>query len=134
MKTKITKQLSVVVDRVKWLRGTGDGTLLRLRAKTPDENGCMCCLGFAARAAGMTKKEITNTGAISDCARTPRSLLGLFMEHRKGLSERHTVQDDLITANDSRVLTGAQRERRIKSLGKKAGILFSFVGRTPRKV
>lgn len=128
--TTTKKMLEVVIDRTRWLRGTGDGTLLRQKEGNPDYDK-MCCLGFAARAAGMTKKEIANRGGISDCVRRPRALLGLF-ELPDGLNN-DDLEGCLMSANDDQTMNDKFRESHIIKLGKKAGILFSFIGKTARK-
>ncbi len=118
MKKKLIK---VVIERSKWLRGTGDGTLL-------DDNGCKCCLGFLGKVCGYTDKDIKRKGTPADLNtksfannKWPESILEPDGRYNTKLT------DDLTTANDSTTLKGANKERRVKSLGKQGGIDFVFV-------
>lgn len=120
--------LKVVIDRAKWLRGTGNGTLLRDQPGKPDI-GKMCCLGFVAKAVGMSDEQITERGDISSCLGSkpqPESIKGLFISSDGSLN----AEDLLIKANDGVNVPAKERERTIKRLGKAAGIAFSFIGRT----
>jgi hypothetical protein len=56
-------RLKVVIDREKWYRGkSGAGSRLLVRSDDPARDGKMCCLGFAALAAGFTEDEIRGYG------------------------------------------------------------------------
>lgn len=138
MKSK-KKILKVVVNRKKWARGGegGNSSLLNTR-------GNMCCLGFAAMATGKVKrKDIRDRGGPEDLD------VDLFYGNKHPLPQLLTRRRSnnktctaLIEVNDScpendpsdipfldrPILKGSVRESRIKALGKKVGIAFTFKG------
>lgn len=119
--------LKVVIDRKRWLRGGGvegdtlDSCLL-------NKSGKMCCLGFAARAARVRKKDILGVaspaGLFQTLGKLPRSLMRLLGSGSKD----HYNSDlcgELMEANDS-LVNDSYREARIEKLGLKVGLEFSF--------
>ena len=111
--------LKVEVNRKRWGRGTGDGSLLR--------DGKMCCLGFVCRKVGLSAEEIKHTGEPIDVVvgeKVPKAMRGLY---NKKLDGRSKVCRALVRYNDDSVLSDKQREKKIISYGRKAGIEFTFV-------
>ncbi len=117
------KMLNVEVKRSRWHRG--DKAIYESALRM--DNGHQCCLGFACRAAGFKVKEIVGMGLVSGLFNVPPSLMGLL--------ENDGVEDDLVTVNDTpdSDITPAQREKKIKSLGKEVGISKSMVPVLPLK-
>lgn len=114
--------LNVVIQRKKHIRGQKSPSCMR------NENGSMCCLGFAAVAAGIPK----------ECLMYKSSPCELFVtaKQRKILEKLELVDKfkrnssaavDLMIANDSKDLSGKEKEKEIIRLGKQIGINFSFV-------
>lgn len=53
--------LDVVIDRKLWWRGNGSiGSQLLIDNENLEGNGCGCCLGHIALAAGCSRQEISN--------------------------------------------------------------------------
>ena len=120
--------LDVVIDRTKWARG--EPSSLR-----DDRTKMQCCLGFACRAAGVTKKRITGQGVIDDIIDDKglrENLPGLITKDGPGWMT-NSIHDELVMANDSfgldykNITDDREREDLITKLGKEAGINFSFV-------
>ena len=119
--------LKVTINRAKWLSGhLGKSLESFLR----DKKGNMCCLGFACRAARIPARYILGSGYPSDVAldETPKALRDLFVE-KEWVRTDSPVARSLVEANDDLKISPAVRERRIKSLGKQAGLQFVFTGR-----
>lgn len=70
--------MKVIVDRKRWLHGEGrDGFSVLYR----EEDGKMCCIGFACVEAGMTIDQITNVttlAALPTDIKIPESLKPLI--------------------------------------------------------
>src|SRR2546425_7116102 len=121
----------VVIDRKKWGRGDGEGYGSLLDPNTHK----MCCLGFACRAVGAKPKELRNLSYPSDLYETwneeTYNYERSFPKEFKGLSGKKLNDSQicrlLALANDNGKITDAVREKRIKTLGKKARINFTFV-------
>lgn len=129
--------LHVKVNRRRWLRGqdaADNGSFLRR-----ETDGKQCCLGFAARAAGLTRKQITGKATPSDLLdsgvvkRLPKALQGLI---KRGINGR--TCERLMTTNDKEMeyngklyetFSESTRERRVRAFGKRVGIRFTFHGR-----
>lgn len=93
--------MKLIIDRSKWLRGTGDGTLL-------DHEGKMCCLGFFARACGYNDDQIvahadptqmmSETALYSGKSKFPQWLTRYDQDQMKWLSQ--TPESALVSTND----------------------------------
>lgn len=118
--------LKVVVKRDMWLRGEGGEESYLLR----EEDERMCCLGFAALAAGFTPDQIRRI-------RTPRDIG--YLKPQNPLIKATTTYDaftearsstnltcDLMQLNDDEGMEPEERERQVIELGKKIGIEFTF--------
>ena len=106
--------LEVTVDREKWYRGHGgyESRLLR-------EDGLMCCMGFACLAAGVSLNDIRNVSSVERV--NLNSAINLTFR-----TENYTT---LYYANDVRSYEGQgeqERETRIKELGERVSIEFTF--------
>lgn len=97
--------ITVVIDRSKWLRGEGGKNSFLRR----ESDGKQCCLGFAAIAMGATLEEITNKKLLSE--------VGIIVGER-----------EIYGINDKQWMNERYREHSITSLGCYIGLDFSFVG------
>jgi hypothetical protein len=123
------KLLNVTVKRKGWRRGKGGYT-----SKLRREDGLMCCLGFACRAAHISAKNIAGIAdpaeLVNRRVRFPTSLSGLIVPPHAGhphFADITPVCDELIRTNDDEDITDRKREQKLARLGKKAGIAFTFV-------
>lgn len=123
-----TGNLKVVIDRQKW--GSGDKlfstsvSAIASKLYNP-KSGLMCCMGFAAIAAGLTQVDITNIALVSSLNCTiPESLKALVT---KDASQKVStlVARELARENDIEV--NLYREANIIALGKDANIDFEFI-------
>ena len=113
------------IDRAKWRNGTNGKGNSRLL----NEDGFMCCLGFACKADGLDDSNIFNKW-YPDCLDytpllNPENVLftpGNFEEGNLNL------RPQLITTNDSINLENSERETRLKELFKKLDIDLVFEG------
>lgn len=123
--------LNVTVRRRRWLRATptNNGSLSSYLLQHEGEGNKMCCLGFVCRAAGLGPSDIRGESS-------PETLFDTRKEYPKAIQKllkRDTYPTNsrtceaLMEANDSHRLTAGKREARVKMLGKKVGINFSFV-------
>ena len=107
--------LTVTVRRKDWIRGGyGDSRLLRLADQK------MCCLGFAARKIGFERNQILERLEPNDLG---VNICGLA---RNG--NNTSTANELMCANDDTLMSDKAREEKIKSLGKRIGLDFRFVG------
>lgn len=131
MKQK-TKNLKVVVDRNKWLRGSAPGVLKATKRDVgnPTLVGKMCCLGFACLAAKVSPRTIAGKLMPADLNFIPKKLAKLIDQaaSRGHSGKSSAVASNLAATNDSHVWNDAEREKRIISLGKQANIDFVFKG------
>lgn len=92
--------------------------------------GKQCCLGFDAIARGATPRQILLASSPSTlCAYTPslkRNLRGLIVKDLAFQARNSMVCIILMQTNDDDAITDAKREKKLKKLGKKAGIKFVF--------
>lgn len=143
----MSELLKVVVDRSLWFRGQGSDDSLLLNRNT----GQMCCLGFAALAAGLKEKDIEDRSAPSDIEIVaPKKFEGLVQPSRYPDTQRYDNSDvcqTLMSTNDQQhtkfidteddgfvgpvedqfIYKDAEREAVIISVGKDAGFDFEFV-------
>lgn len=119
--------MDVTVIRSKWYRGKGaflSKLLLTDESSGPDI-GKMCCLGFASLAAGYSEADIGDIASPQwlYCAseRLPGLVIGDSVATVTDTCERMTF------VNDAQTITDSDREPKLISLGKEAGINFTFV-------
>ncbi len=111
---------TITVKRSKWARG-GKRGLARLR----NDDGNMCCLGFAAEQCGYTKSQIQDQFTPEDLKHTSgvRRLIGLTK-----LDGSDTVTcHELAATNDDSDLNDTDREKQLQTLAKRAKFRFRFV-------
>jgi hypothetical protein len=109
--------IKVTVDRAKWYRGEGPDLSRLLRG-----DGKMCCIGFLGKAMGIPDDAMIGV----------ETLYGTTIPEACAFSDQY--RDALIDAydvNDKKGMKAAEREQKLKRLGKKMGVAFTFV--TPRK-
>ena len=119
--------LNVVIQRKKHLRGQKSPSCMR------NENGSMCCLGFAAVAAGIPKECLLNK-------QTPYNVYIHGNDNVRSILEKYNfvlfdnnpkvhspIMCELMDTNDSAILSSKAKEKEIIRLGKQIGINFSFV-------
>jgi hypothetical protein len=128
--------LKVTVDRKWWLRGEGASGSALLRKS----DGKMCCLGFAAKAAGCVNDEIEGlTSPVkvfnNEPSEFPAELDGLLYpgttaDGGEDVDEKvnSEVCCRLMGNNDDESMTEREREDAIKWEGVKIDIEFEFVG------
>lgn len=99
----------LVIDRTKWLRGTGNGWLL-------NNEGRMCCLGFECLRHGVVPQKIDSVNmpnSIRD-SRLPVWLMG-------------TDADLAANVNDNMNIDDLERESQIKDIFARHEIEVEFV-------
>ncbi len=131
--SKKTKLIPLTINRKKWARGglNGEAALL-------NDQGNMCCLGFACRASGVAAKTLDGYGFPEDLAsevKQPERLgkkLGKLVEV--------TREENIVTFNNTAGVVQAQgvndddtisekmREYKLKPILKKLGFDVTFVG------
>ena len=110
--------LKVEIDRQKWLRGEGAKASYLLRPS----DGKMCCIGFACLAAGCTPEQISNQQIVQS---TLTNLYDTPLDFRTNTGD--VSLESLYVVNDDLDLEPSEREERLKRLGLKRGIEFTFV-------
>ena len=109
--------LEVTVKRSQWLRGEGGMASFLLRGS----DGKMCCMGFAALAAGATPSDIVGRKTVNG-----KNTYTMTAQ----VPAIHATGDDLKALydnNDNTFLSQAKRETNITIEGLKIGIKFTFV-------
>lgn len=104
--------IRVIVERKRWMRGTGNGKLL-------GQNGKMCCIGFLARRLGCAPKDIRDIGTLVE-VESPKTAQ-FSGSHQEMLEAAYN-------ANDDEGVTDITREKELKQVGKKMGVQFVFKG------
>lgn len=112
--------LDVTVSRSKWLRGEGSQRSFLLR----EEDGKMCCMGFAAIAAGLKPEDIKGKKTVNGSASTAT---GSVEPEDVKIPSMENWFDSLYGANDSTVIPDHMREAEIIKRGADKGIAFTFV-------
>jgi hypothetical protein len=118
--------MKLIIDRKKWLRGTGDGSLR-------NRKGEMCCLGFLANTCGINQG-ITGIGMPSDIRNTKIKAkknedewLAMFdLNIYDGFKADSRLASRLAEINDSRITSDAIKEAKIKKEFKKIGVEVTF--------
>lgn len=110
------------IERKFWGRGESGGSLLGIR---PDNKGRMCCLGFYAKACGISRTEYENRAMPDEV--TPNGVRkvrawGLLLNNPK-ITQRLAAINDSINSND------LHKETRIKAVFSKLGVKVRFVGK-----
>ena len=140
---KKEKAFEFTVDRKNWFRGSRyDSSLLispshALDCGVPEEHiGKMCCLGFYAKACGVSEKALKNTNASSPQelseakARLPKQFKKLLVDHKwHDLDVNESkLSLKLMSTNDSHKISNKTREARLKKLFKEINVTVKFKG------
>jgi hypothetical protein len=130
---KKVKLIPLTIDRNKWARGGYNGEAALL-----NDDGNMCCLGFACRASGLAAKTIKGIGLPGDLP--DESLDPVRMAKKLGKLVKRTTTDgiysdgryvdDAVCTNDDNNISESMREYRLKPILKKLGFSVKFVGPT----
>ena len=117
------KPLKVIVDRTKWLRGEGD-----IHSKLLTIDNKMCCLGFAAISAGISRDMITGRTSPAVVAKFFSKEFPLKMlVYDTPIPSNNPICKALMCANDNENILDEEREKEIIKLGKEVGIEFEFI-------
>jgi len=111
--------VKLTIEREKWLRGTGEGSLLDSEQKK------MCCVGFFALALGYSKKEIQGHAVLSDLEQ--ERLKGMRWCFDKNDLKEGSDLNKLYSTNDSLRTSDTQKEKTIKRLFKRHKVEVEFV-------
>lgn len=123
MKKKNKKPLVCVIDRALWARGGVQGNQGHGSTSLLNSNGTMCCLGFLGETCGVSREKLINTSLPESL---PAEDLKLFPRvHNKDWGP-------FIGANDTRALSEAYRESKLRALAKKNGFRFRFVTKSEK--
>jgi hypothetical protein len=115
--------LKVIVDRERWLRGEGSNASALYR-----EDGKMCCMGFAAIAAGYKKSDLLGLKSIHSLEIATRQRVIVAPENCSITEDENNLKyHPLYVQNDAGLTTDAEKEETLIRMGKKVGIEFSFV-------
>lgn len=118
------KLKTVVVDRAKWWRGKPNSALKVAQADA------FCCLGFCGLSVGIkpeTMLRVSTPENLEQAAKMRQVFPKLFVGPRD-YPEDSAECSDLVDVNDDREIEDKEREVRLRATGRKAGILFKFVG------
>jgi hypothetical protein len=119
----------LVIDRSRWLRGMGFGTLLasaefkKSHSNVDIKVGDMCCLGFYCKQRGIPEVDLLDRGM-------PRSLESSELTNSlpSWLLQKGFTSSRLAEANDIQRYTASEREAEIKWLFAQEGVEVEFVG------
>ncbi len=112
------------VRRKKWARGGKNG-----RAELLNSDGNMCCLGFAAcQVSRKTHEQLLNCGKPSEVYLRKSFLTDEYRPEPNWVDvSNNKLTQKAITINDSVKITDETREKRLKALFRKYGIIIKFV-------
>lgn len=128
--------MSFTIYRSKWIHTKKDLKQSSVLLRSSDNK--MCCLGFAGKAAGVAPKDLRDRGRFSlsresvafyNLPRVPKQLKWLLKPDKKSewqIEPANLIQDALIRINDSRALSRAEKERRIKAAFAEHNIHVAF--------
>lgn len=115
MNKEIKRAKKFTIDRSKWYRGKGDCNSKLLR-----KDGSMCCVGFYAKACGLSDEDIIDKPTIND--------VYVIEEHEENRIE---VSDPVINiiynTNDNVNISEADREKGIYEQFIEMGVQVDFV-------
>ena len=124
MKKKLTK---LVIDRRRWLRGGSPSASSYLLHPI---NGKMCCLGFAAVQVGAQPKHIRGEANPYDVPGTFEATAFGWLIRRRAFDNfpGHTQMcHRIILTNDDGTIEDDERERSLKKLFRKKGVVVKFI-------
>lgn len=112
------KRKTVKISRKKWLRHRSDTMMC-------DNQGKMCCLGFAAnQVSGIPKSRMLNNSAPENVYKKPSFLTK--MRGVDGVLINNSFAEKAIEINDEHTFTDVIREKKLKSLFRKNGVDLTF--------
>jgi hypothetical protein len=128
------KLIPLTIERSRWARGGKNGESALL-----NDDGNMCCLGFACKVLGFKDSTVKNHGVPSDLVNSAGS--GSAQRHR-GLRAGKLVEsgsadegwydtapvDKALTINDDNTISDKMREYRLTPILRKLGFKVRFVG------
>jgi hypothetical protein len=128
----------LIIDRSKWRTGgdnipnTGIG-----KTRLLNEEGYMCCLGFACEQSGVPKDVLLNVASPSCLSEESEEFIHeydeallnskLLSQEGKGFFINSDLSDDAMNINDSMSFTRDEREREIQELFGGYGIKVEFI-------
>lgn len=116
----MTKKMKrFTVKRSKWARGGQNGSSLLL-----NQQGSMCCLGFAANQISCILKKKLALAACPDEVFKGASFLTRLDD--EGYVVDNKLSDEAIEINDSHLINDNEREEQLKKLFRKHGIIVTF--------
>jgi hypothetical protein len=120
---KVTPVTSFTIDRKTWLQGEGSDESYLFRSR----DGKQCCLGFYMEACAVPRQKITSVMTPMGFRPELRTQVPgwLFNEDHNNISD---VCNSLMLVNDIEHENHSDKEERITSLFKKAGIEVTFTG------
>ena len=119
-----TKLFDVTVNKKRWYRGQGSEESALL-CTGPGASKKMCCIGFLARACGLSAKAIRGVSTVGDLEVMARLTKAPLL-----MGIQHTKEESLLDAyniNDSVDMTDVVRMAKLKTIGKRLGVNFIFV-------
>ncbi len=117
---------TLVIDRKKWVRCTGEDVMGRYGfSNLLNKRGSMCCLGFACLKVGLTKEVIR--GHSSPNTNTIRNLLNSKTTKLSELLKSIDVTNQLIEINDNFKTDDAYKEKEIKRIFRENGLRVRFI-------
>lgn len=111
----------LVIPREKW----GSGAMLISKPYPDEDDGKMCCLGHLAKACGSPDRDLRNYGmpTTSVEARYPKAFKTSHPATDWGA--QHLAAE----INDSKTMSGPEKERKLKILFGSRGIKLEFAGK-----
>lgn len=115
--------IKLTINRNKWARGglNGDAALL-------NDQGAMCCLGFACKKLGAKDGDIRALGTPQQLHLSQRQKFARFGQllNNKGCDRKLT--QEAVDINDNIDLNELEREAELKPILRKLGFDVKFVG------
>lgn len=120
----MTKPTTLTIVRETWVRGNAHESSLLT------SDGRRCCLGFYGRACGFADDEMFQEGEPAHLWRTMPAMSYAPVSDDDDASLCNTdLANCLISINDSRCLSDAERERQVRAEFATIGVAVSFVDR-----
>jgi hypothetical protein len=117
------KMKKFTVRRSKWARGSEGGD-----AKLLNAQGNMCCLGFAScQISRIPKKKLLHACTPEEVFRGGSFLTDIQRDDGEVSICDNTLTNAAIEINDSLTLTDEDREKQLKALFRKHGVIVKFV-------
>ena len=120
--------MKLTIDRKTWLRGKGADASALLKS-----DGQMCCLGFYAKACGLTELQIMDKPAPASVGMVNKPEWDLLFRgdqyhHETNTIDLMLVNDRIVSTDSNYALNELDRESSIIDLFAKYGVEVEFVG------